>query len=241
MRAIIGIFPNVDNDGKSSIPKTYVEAIESSGGMSILLPYTEDEEIMKHFISVCDGFLFTGGADIDPCHYGEKKSDLCADILPLRDKMELFGFSLALDSQKPILAICRGCQLVNVALGGSLYQDIGSEYKTDLAHKSEKGNYSHAHGVKISKDSPLYEIIGQTYIQVNTMHHQAIKKLGRGLIAEAAADDGIIEAVCLPGERFLHAFQWHPERTLDDDYSHKLFDAFVAAAANKKQKTEQKQ
>lgn len=229
MRTVIGIFPNVESDGKSSIAKTYVEAIENSGGMGITLPYTNKRQIIEKFIAMCDGFLFTGGADIDPCHYGEPKSPLTSGISAMRDEFELAAFALAYESKKPILAICRGCQLVNVALGGSLYQDIESEYKTDIRHRSETGNYSHSHTVTIKKDSPLFDMTGEERIPVNSMHHQAIKTLGEGLWVEAVSDDGIIEAVYVPEAKFLHAVQWHPERTLgDDSYSQRIFDAFVS-------------
>lgn len=240
MIPIIGIFPSVGSDGKSSVPNTYVRAVEASGAMSLMLPYTSDRGIIKEFVRLCDGFLFTGGVDVEPRLYGETKSPMCGEISPLRDEIELTGFASALESGKPILAICRGCQLVNVALGGSLYQDIGSEYETNIRHSSAPGDYSHAHGVKLIHVSPLYEIMGENgTIPVNSMHHQAIKTLGEGLSVEAEAEDGITEAVYMPRAKFLHAVQWHPERTLDDAYSHRLFDAFVLAAKREKQKTEQ--
>lgn len=231
MLPIIGVFPNIENNAKSSVMKTYVDAIENAGGMCVMLPYTDNPQVIKKFISLCDGFIFTGGVDIDPINYGEFISEPTVEICTMRDKIEFSGFAFAYESKKPILAICRGCQLINVALGGSLYQDIESQYTSDVKHKSESGNYSHAHEVTLKKGTLLHKLAARERIHVNSMHHQAIKTLGRGLIAEAISEDGIIEAVYMPEAKFIHAVQWHPERTVcSDSYSQGIFDAFVAAA-----------
>lgn len=233
MAPIIGIFPNVENGEKSSVQNTYVYAIKNSGGTALMLPYTKSSEDIERFVELCDGFLFTGGVDVEPIRYGEEKSPFCGECAPMRDEIELLGFSVALGSGKPILAICRGCQLINVALGGTLYQDIESEYKTDVRHRLSDGNYSHAHSVKLIQDSPLHGIIGEDFMTVNSMHHQAVKRLGDGLFAEAVSHDGIVEAIYMKNRSFLHGVQWHPERTLGDGYSKKLFDAFICAAGAK--------
>ena len=127
-KPIIGIFAEVDENLATSIRRNYVSALEGAGGIPFLLPYVNNDEILEEMISSCDGIFFTGGRDIDPMRYGEEKKPTCDETQPNRDDVELRAFKMAFESKKPILAICRGAQLVNVALGGTLYQDLPTQW-----------------------------------------------------------------------------------------------------------------
>ena len=229
MKPIIGLLCDVDNEKTTSLFNTYVQAIECAGGIPIMLPYVSSEDTMECYIKLCDGFIFSGGVDVDPAHYGEEKSSHCGEIQKFRDDLELLIFPKIFASNKPILAICRGAQLVNVALGGTLYQDIPSEYKTDILHRQTEGKNEFSHDVLLEKGTPVYELMGAGCIRGNSFHHQAIKALGRGLLPMAYANDGIIEAVYHADHPYLRAYQWHPERLCHhDEYNKRIFDDFMA-------------
>ena len=218
MRPIIGIFPMVSPDGNSYIKPDYVTAIERAGGRAILLPVSHNEESVDSFIDMCDGFVLPGGPDIEPVRYGEKKnSDKCFDTVPERDEFEFFVFPRILASGKPMLGICRGSQLMNTALGGTLYQDIPTEVASEVAHR--EGGRDTRHEMNIIKGTRLYDIIGKERININSYHHQAVKDLGNGLRITARSEDGIIEAVEGTDHPYLHALQWHPDTViiLDED------------------------
>ena len=228
MIPLIGILPVVDEEKKSKIENTYIHAVEESGGNVIMLPYTENSESIKRFVQMCDGFIFSGGADIEPWRYGEKKSEKCGETTPYRDAIEFAVFSEAVKTNKPIMGICRGSQLINIAFGGTLYQDIPSEIETDLTHKQEHPHSEPAHEAGVVSGSLLHKVIGKSRIHINSLHHQAVKKLGEGLLPMAIADDGVIEGTYLPGERLLWGFQWHPEKTFDNSEDSRLiFKKFV--------------
>lgn len=230
MAHIIGILAEVDSDFNTRVQPPYIKAIELAGGLPVLLPYVSDEETIESFISICDGFFFTGGADVDPKRYGEQPKSTCGDIQYNRDTLEFKVFEKVINTSKPILAICRGAQLVNVALGGTLYQDIPSEIDTQISHRQSEPKFSPSHEVQVIANTPLYEIVGKDRIKGNSFHHQAIKTLGDGLEIMAVADDGIIEAVYSKGKQYLRAYQWHPERLCESDKHNRLiFDDFIKA------------
>ena len=234
MIPVIGISAEVDNEKDIKLKSTYVHAIEESGGLPMVLPYTNDITIMEHFTELCDGFLFTGGDDIAPERYGELIKDTCGEIQYFRDDFEFNMLHQAMKASKPVLAICRGSQLVNVAFGGTLYQDIPSEKPSTILHRQKDFGSTPAHSVRLVADTPLSSLIKQEHMQVNSLHHQAIKKLGDGLEIMALADDGIVEALYLPGEQYLRAYQWHPERMFDTDAQSRLiFAEFINACKPK--------
>ena len=224
MRPIIGILAEVDNEA-TRVLHPYISAIEGSGGTPILLPYVKDGETIDRFVNICDGFFFTGGADIDPRHYGEEASSACGELQEHRDELEFKVFQRAIDTSKPILAICRGMQLINAALGGTLYQDLSSQHPTEVTHRCVNAKYDVEHAARLIEGTPLYDLIGKERITVNSYHHQAIKTLAVGLRASAVAEDGIIEAV-YHTERRLSGFQWHPERMLDKE-NRLIFEDFI--------------
>ena len=230
MRPIIGILAEIDAERCARVQYTYVSAIEKAGGMPLLLPYITDSEDLERFAAICDGFFFTGGADIDPRRYGEETSPFCGSVCYFRDEVEFNAFNEIIKTDKPILAVCRGAQLVNAALGGTLYQDIPSETDTPIRHRQTADKNKPSHGVNILPDTPLFSLIGKEWMTANSFHHQAIKKLGEGLKVMATADDGIIEAVYHTEKSYLMAYQWHPERLCDTDTDNSLiFSDFIKA------------
>jgi putative glutamine amidotransferase len=159
---------------------------------------------------------------VDPTRYGEERSLSCGDTQKYRDEVEFKVLALALQSGKPILAICRGMQLLNVALGGTLIQDLPTEWQKEIAHKQTHSLQCYTHEVCIHENTPLHALMGKAKMQVNSLHHQAIECLGEGLRVMATADDGIVEAVYMPDKRYLRAYQWHPEclvQTCEDNYN----------------------
>jgi putative glutamine amidotransferase len=230
MRPNIGIFGDVNAEQDATTQRAYTRAIERSGGVPILLPYVENGEVIEQFAELCDGFLFTGGADIEPKRYGEQTKDTCGEIEYYRDALEFKALEIARRTSKPILGICRGLQLINVAFGGTLYQDIPSEVETQIRHLQSEPKFSFSHDVIVLEGSPLYRLMGKNRLCANSFHHQAIKSLGEGLEIMALADDDIIEAVCLSWDRYLRAYQWHPERLYENDADSRLiFDDFIEA------------
>ena len=228
---IIGIVASAKDVADVSAPVPYIAAIEAAGGVPVILPCGADFNVYDSFISLCDGFLFTGGCDIHPARYGEEILPECGNIQDHRDVIELELFARAIRTDKPIVAICRGIQLVNVALGGTLYQDIPSQTKTTLVHSQAEGRFDPSHSVTILEHTPLAAMTGgKTRMVANSFHHQAIKDLGHGLAVMARADDGIIEAVYMPDKPYVRAYQWHPERLCSFDRDNLcLFLEFIAA------------
>ena len=228
--AIIGILGIVDNEKNTTIKNTYVNAIEKSGGVPILLPYAKAPESIIAFADICDGFLFSGGVDINPEYYGETATNECGEIQAYRDELEFKVFDAVLPTKKPIMAICRGAQFINVALGGTLYQDIPSQIKTDILHRQSEPKDAPSHTVSIKDGTPLSSLLKRDIITVNSFHHQAIKKLGSGLGVMASSSDGIIEAVYSYSEPYIRAYQWHPELLFEkDDGNRALFLDFIDA------------
>ena len=194
------------------------------------MPYVSDDSAIEAFVTLCDGFFFTGGADVSPTRYGEQPKPACGDIQYNRDELEYRVLEQALRTAKPILAVCRGAQLVNVAFGGTLYQDIPSEMDTSIPHRQSEPKFSPSHSVTVWENTPLRALTGRERIPANSFHHQAIKTLGTGLEIMATADDGIVEAVYLPQVRYLRAYQWHPERLYENDrYNRLIFEDFIKA------------
>lgn len=232
-KPLIGIVPLYDEDKESywMLPG-YMKGIEAAGGVPVMLALSSDAEVVERLAKTFDGFVFTGGHDIDPARYGEAKADVCGALCPERDRMEAILFERALELDKPAFGICRGLQLFNVLLGGTLYQDLPSQLKADVAvsHKQPHPYDKPAHAVRIEKDTLLHRLLKKDEIRVNTLHHQGIKRLAEPLVAAARAEDGLVESVALPSKRFALAVQWHPEFNFEtDENSRALFSAFVHA------------
>ena len=230
MKPIIGILGSVNDERKTNLVYAYVRAVSQAWAIPVILPNCDIEETVDDFCRLCDGFLFTGGGDVAPAYYGAEKLPTCGPIQPLRDQFDFQVFQKVFPTKKPILGICRGIQVINVALGGTLYQDLPSERPAGLAHQQAEEHNAHSHYVRIERNTPLYDLMGVERLRANSFHHQAIKALGRGLTVTALAEDGVIEAVTYEGDRYLRGYQWHPERLCGrDDYSHRIFQDFIGA------------
>ena len=192
-----------------------------------MLPNVADKKLIREYIKTIDGLLLTGGNDMNPKFWGEKPHRK-AIIDPIeRDTFDLAIAEFALKAGIPILAICRGHQVLNVVLGGDIYQDLSSIGHKTLGHTDPGEAGKSFHNIKIDKNSLLYGIIKKTRINVNSSHHQVINRLGRSLQATAIAPDGIIEAIELPEKEFVLGVQWHPESIFRRSHSQALFSAFV--------------
>ncbi len=223
-RPLIGITPSVNSENFIRMRPAYLDSVWNGGGLPVFLSYTTDPQKLSEYAEQFDGFLFSGGVDVDPKYYGEEKMFDSVDICAARDDFELALFEAVKDTGKPIFGICRGIQLINVALGGTLYQHMEGH------SQKEKGTVREQH-VAVAEGSLLEKIVGKKDIKVNSFHHQAIKDVAPSLLSAGEADDGFCEAVWSPSHPFLLAVQWHPElfSTLDESSS-SLFRAFVDAA-----------
>ena len=232
---LIGILPSrkIDPDGGDQIyiPEAYVQAVARAGGAPLVIPLGLPEELLYQIVPRLDGVLFSGGGDMHPSRYGSTMHPTVSSVDIDRDRVELYAFQEILRRQTPFLGICRGFQVVNVALGGTLYEDILAQHPDGLDHRSKKGqprDYP-AHQVKVESGSQLGQICGQATIPVNSLHHQGVRQLAPDLSASAWAPDGIVEAFELKGYPFGLAVQWHPECLPEDEAMRGLFRSFVEA------------
>ena len=228
----IGVVPSNFDHRNMIINQDYLDAILRAGGLPVLFPLTSDEMVLRTLLEQVDGLLLTGGVDIEPARYGEEKSPSCGPCSPERDAMEYPLCRTALEISMPILAICRGMQLLSCVLGSTLYQDLGTQFSSDIIHAQPQPPADLVHDVAICPDSLLASIIRKESLGVNSRHHQGVKVPGKDLTVCATATDGLIEGVELPGAPFVLGVQWHPE-TLSSRYPahQQIFDAFVRACA----------
>lgn len=210
----------------------YVRGIAATGGAPVLIPAIDSDEILRGIFDHLHGLVLTGGLDMDPASYGEETQPVCGRRDPLRDRVELRLAHWCLESDLPLLAVCRGQQVLNVALGGTLFQDIASQVPGSLVHNPRQRRNSITHDISIEPRSRLASILQCQSIGVNSMHHQAIRTVGRLLAVTAYAPDGVIEGVESPEHRFVVAVQFHPEELQDtDERMQRLFAALVQESA----------
>lgn len=214
--------------------QSYVRAVEQAGGVPVLLPPFADPVSLAAAASRLDGLLLTGGGDIDPRLYGEDRIPECGEIEVERDEPELAIARWAVGQGVPILGVCRGMQLLNVLRGGTLYQDIITQHPTSPRHDHiDHPRTWRAHEIAINPASRLAAILGSPRASVNSLHHQAVNRIGDGIDVTGWSEDGIAEALELPDHPFAVAVQYHPEELVaDDEPSRRLFAAFVQAADN---------
>lgn len=231
MRPRIGVLP-LHNCEKNTlwINPLYFGGIETAGGLPALLPLTDSPELWEIYLESFDGFVFTGGQDIGPNHYGQEPLPECGYQAPLRDNQELYMARRLLELDKPTLGICRGLQTINVACGGTLYQDLPTQSPSSVTHRQPTHYDIPHHQVSIIPGTLLHSCIGLEHLSVNSMHHQAVMDVAPGFAVSALAEDSIVEALEHPGKRFYLGVQWHPEH-LWQDYasSRNLWAAFVSA------------
>jgi len=234
MKPLIGLNCSllVLEDGKTKISRigsNYYNAVKSAGGIPILIPVLDNKEDMKRVLRTIDGMIFIGGYDIDPKFYRQKKHKKTKLLLKERNIFDLEMARLSINMNKPTLAICLGVQILNVASGGTLIQDIPSMIKTEINHSPGKIKKL-AHTVRISKGTLLHHIVKRDEIKVNTSHHQSIKDVGKDFKINAVSPDGVIEGIENNQKNFLLGVQWHPETICKYKHHLALFQALVKAA-----------
>ena len=232
----IGVSANWNLETKRlNIPKDYMDALLRAGCLPLLLPQTEDDKVLRAMVDLVDGLLFPGGEDLHPECYGESPAPYCGEVVPERDRMELKLYQLIKQSGKPFLAICRGMQLVNVAEGGTLWQDLAQQKPTETDHAQFARGDALIHEVDVVEGSLLTRLTGSLSLAVNSRHHQAIKSLGQGLQVSATSRDGIIEAVEFTDGRPGLCLQWHPENlSRQDGRMQALFNWLVRVSGERR-------
>ncbi|NLJ24851.1 MAG: gamma-glutamyl-gamma-aminobutyrate hydrolase family protein [Firmicutes bacterium] len=235
MKPIIGITCgfNMDAGGRYYVNEPYVRCIERAGGIPLLLPGLDTKEDVKRLMQEVDGILLPGGVDVDPAHFGEEPIGELGSVEPRWDQLELYVARLALAWDLPLLGICRGLQLLNVAAGGSLYQDIPSQIKGHIQHTQKAPRWHASHAIDIEPGSILEELLGKEGIRVNSFHHQAVRVPATGFSITAKSRDGIIEGMESHSHRFVCGVQWHPELMVDHYPEQlELFRQLVRSAAS---------
>lgn len=212
MKPVIAITPSwetVSEARRYYLAYLYARAVETAGGLPVILPYLDDENIKAVFTHF-DGVLLSGGGDVEPGRFGESVQAELTSVVPERDRTELTVATEALRLGLPVLGICRGAQVLNVAYGGTLYQDLPTQRPEMRGHSQTLPRSETVHGVSVAEGSRLAACHGRLDLKVNSFHHQAVKDLAAGLKASAWADDGLIEGFEDPGRPVL-GVQWHPE------------------------------
>jgi gamma-glutamyl-gamma-aminobutyrate hydrolase PuuD len=215
-----------------SVPRGYTEGVEGASGLPVLLPNSDDPALAPEYVARVDGLLLTGGDDVHPRFYGETPHPRIDLVDERRDAFEIALLRAARERGMPVFGICRGIQIINVALGGALYQDVPSQAESAVGHAQKTLREGSWHEIEIRPGTRLLEVLGETRTAVNSYHHQACRRVAPGLSVTATTSDGLVEALEDPGHPFFLAVQWHPE-VLEGGKaasSKRLFAAFVAAA-----------
>lgn len=234
-RPIIGIacgqYPTGDGTSRVGINREYVRALEGAGAVPVLLPLVEREGLIEPLIADLNGLLLAGGGDVDPGRFGEDPLPGLGQVDPERDEFELALVKAALDRDMPVLGICRGLQVLNVAAGGTLYQDIQCQVPRALKHNQDAPRWHPSHEVRLDADSLLASIYETESLRVNSFHHQAVKVAGPVFRVSAKAKDAVVEGIESREHRFVVGVQWHPESMVERYPAQRLlFAAFVQAA-----------
>lgn len=239
MKPLIGVTPSFDDrSGSYKVSRNNLQAIEAAGGIPLVMPYLTEKEMIDEVVAKIDGLYLTGGHDIDPIYLDEEPHPKLGVFQPERDAFELTVTEKMLEKNKPVFGVCKGSQILNVATGGGLYQDIASQIEGELVQHMQKAE-SHfpAHGVEIVEGTFLHRLIGQNKIRVNSFHHQAIRHTGNNFKVSAKAQDGVIEAIESTVHSFALGVQWHPEIMAvkgNDEVSKNIFRSFIAACQENK-------
>ncbi len=231
MRPVIGVtLGDGDEPGIHAVRQEYVRSVEQSGSVPVVLPPVSPDDVPA-LLDRLDGVLLSGGVDVDPALYGQEPHPRLGRVNRRRDDFELALVREALRRDVPLLAICRGHQVLNVATGGTLVQDIASLVEGHADHDARGPRWRRAHRVDVTAPSRLRDIVGQDALSVNSIHHQAVGRLGDDLVVSARCpEDGVIEGLERPASRFVVAVQWHPESFWNRaDSFQRLFDAHAEA------------
>ncbi len=231
-RPLIGITVSrlIQQDGRYlSLPEAYAAAIQEAGGNCILLPPSMTKDSLTKVLPLLDGILLSGGGDVHPSRYGGTNHTLISNVHPDRDHLEIELVAHAYQYNLPLLGICRGLQVINIAMGGTIYEDLIDQRPASINHQttSDLPRFFLAHPVVVSKTSRLFEILKKERFPVNSHHHQGIRELASRLFPSTFAPDGLIEGIEIPDHRFFLAVQWHPECMLPQENMNALFSAFI--------------
>lgn len=237
-RPLIGLSPDEATPAtphavpRYELKRAYADAVLAAGGLPLVLPYSADPAVLAQLLGMVQGLVITGGAfDVPPELYGEAPRQGLGALKPARTDFELALIRGALERGLPLLGVCGGMQILNVALGGTLYQDIATDVPGALAHEQQTDRRLPAHPVQVQEGTLLSRACGAGELLVNSTHHQSVKALGRGLVASASSADGLVEALELPTALFVAGVQWHPELLVDSVPAHLgIYRALVAAA-----------
>lgn len=232
-KPVIGITTAFDFDKSIvTLKDDYYEAVVQCGAVPVLIPVTEEKDVWSSYLDICDGFILSGGPDIDAAYFGKGNMPYANEISPVRDGMEIFIAQQAIEADKPVLGICRGCQILNVAAGGGVFQDIYAENPSGTAllkHSQQAPRWFEIHDISISDSTCLYSIFKRNTLKVNSFHHQAVSDLAPGFTINACSADGIIEAVSCEDKKFVLGVQWHPENLWKKNRAHlRLFERLAA-------------
>lgn len=223
------IFPGYE---RAYVNNDYIQSVARCKALPYIIPIIEDDELIRAQVENIDALILSGGQDVNPLLWDEEPHNKLGTIMPKRDTFDSKLFKIALELKKPILGICRGEQLINVAEGGSLYQDISLIENAYIKHTQQCPPHVATHTVEIKEDTKLYEILNENEIQVNSFHHLGINKVAPGYIVSAISKDGVIEAIEKVGEDFVIGVQWHPEMmTKECSKMKKIFMGLVDAAS----------
>jgi putative glutamine amidotransferase len=219
---------------RATLNGSYLRAVEAAGAAPVMVAPQFGLETIESLMAGVAGLVLTGGGDVSPELYGEGPHTAASGISRERDAMELEALRVALDRQMPVLAICRGMQVLNVAMGGSLYQDLPTQCPSAVNHAQTSDGVTArgatTHDVSVEEGSRLAGVLGGTLLGTNSMHHQAVRQPGDGVVVAAWARDGVVEGLEMPGERWVMGVQWHPEELVaTQEHARRLFAAFVAA------------
>ncbi len=241
MKPIIGVTPDFNAGNRKEwggseptyfLRARYIRAVEELGGIPLVLPLLADRAARRRLLNQIDGLLLTGsGPDLPPALYGERQRYPFEIVSDRRASFELDIANLAKQAYVPVLGICGGMQAMNVACGGSLFQDISSQISAALQHRQSTSATNLSHTVTITPGSLLRRIVRSVSMRVNSSHHQSVKAVAPSLVASAVASDGVVEAIEYPAHPFFLGIQWHPEFLFDRHLLHRrLFEAFLRAA-----------
>lgn len=232
-RPIIGVPPSIENgNSRHFVNHDNLQALHEAGGLPYILHYVADKEVIQQIAANLDGLYLTGGNDIDPTAFGEEPHPRLGEINPIRDNFELTLIQEMLLQDKPILGVCKGAQMINIALGGDMYQDIYTQIDASLLQHTQNAPDEHgSHYVFIEENSLLKKITGKEQIKVNSRHHQANRQAGGNIVHSGTASDGVIEASESTNHTFVLGLQWHPENMVvkGDENAKNIFDSFVHA------------
>lgn len=233
MKPVIGIAACGSTDNRQFVTEAYIEAVSRTGGIPLILPILDDAAILTDYLQICDGFLFCGGRDITPLLFGEELLTDRGGTDLFTDRFHLALMQKVLHAKRPVLAICRGMQVMNLALGGSIYQDLSLRPSPTLQHMQISGSRKDpCHKITVSQNSMLSDFLG-THANVNSFHHQCLHFIPPQIRPVATASDGVVEAIEIPGHPFALGVQWHPEVLLSlDPGMKKLFSTLTERAGS---------